>query len=285
MSVGLFCRVFILAVAAFLCSSCTQVEVNYPAGPGDDPWGMFVRIPAGSYWMGSPVEELGRSSNEVLHQVVVSRSFYLSRYEVTEQWWSDIIGDGSATSLRPKIYVTWDQAVAFCNALSEAEGLTPAYTILGENGDVIWDLDADGYRLPTETEWEYACRAGGAGAFANGPITALECDYDINLDSMGWYCGNTNEVRSEIGEEQFNGWGLADMHGNVWEWCWDGYFENYHLLPQVDPVWNANPGEDRVLRGGCWQSLAQRCRAARRYAYSPNAHYSGIGLRPARNAN
>ena len=120
----------------------------------------------------------------------------------------------------PECYVSWDMAVQFCNALSLQEGLTPAYTIHGPNGDVTWHHDADGYRLPTEAEWEYACRAGSTTAFANGPITHTGCSpLDPNLDAMGWYCGNNSPSGPKlVGQKQANEWGLYDMHGNVWAW-------------------------------------------------------------------
>ena len=132
------------------------------------PSGDFVYIPAGTFTMGSPSDEPARSLNEIQHQVTLTKGFYMSKYEVTEQWWYEVMGGTSTTSELPKNYVSWDMAVEFCNALSVKEGLTRAYTINGPDGDVTWNRNADGYRLPTEAEWEYACRAGSVTAFANG---------------------------------------------------------------------------------------------------------------------
>ena len=127
-------------------------------------------------------------------------------------------------------------AIEFCNQLSIDEGLTPAYVIHGTHGNVTWNREADGYRLPTEAEWEYACRAGSHEAFCNGPITHTDCSpVDPNLDEVGWYCGNASD-RRDVGLKDPNSWGLYDMHGNLYEWVWDGYKYDYYNLPQEDPI-------------------------------------------------
>ena len=188
----------------------------------------------------------------------------------------------------PERYVSWDMAVQFCNALSLQEGLTPAYTIHGPNGDVTWHQGANGYRLPTEAEWEYACRSGSTTAFANGPLTGSiyctpVCD---NLDAMGWYCGNRTweQGPAEVGQKQANEWGLYDMHGNVWEWVWCG-LRTYTSSPQVDPVHDVGPGANRVIRGGAWNFLAQYCRSAYRLYDVPGIVISSLGFRPVRSTN
>jgi len=141
----------------------------------------------------------------------------MSPYEVTEELWDSVMGSGASTSQLPKVYVNWYEAVAFCNALSVRNGLTPAYTGSGTNW--TWNQLANGYRLPTEAEWESACRAGSVTAFANGPITEAICyPLDPNLDAMGWYCGNAGPTLHNVGGKQANAWGLNDLHGNVWEW-------------------------------------------------------------------
>jgi len=249
----------------------------------------FVLIDPGTFMMGSPSEppEPGRFSNEFQHEVTLTQGYYMSRYEVTEAWWADVMDEPSTTSQLPKVYVSWDMAIEFCNALSVQEGLTPAYTIDGPDGDATWNQDANGYRLPTEAEWEYACRAGSTTAFANGPLTgSIECDpIDPNLDAMGWYCGNNSPFgRKEVGEKQANSWGLYDMHGNVWEWVWDGYRSDYQNLPQENPVHDVGPGAYRVIRGGLWVSDARNCRSAfRGYSY-PDGEFVSFGFRPVRSA-
>ena len=242
----------------------------------------FALINPGTFQMGSPPDEPGRNSDEVLHPVTLTQGFYISKYEVTEAWWDDVMGSGSSASQLPKSRVSWDMAVQFCNQLSIDEGLTPAYVIHGPNGNVTWNRDADGYRLPTEAEWEYACRAGSQEAFCNGPITQLDCDpIDPNLDEVGWYCGNAID-RHGVGQKAPNGRGLHDMHGNMYEWVWDGYRDDYENLPSGDPVHDVSPGGHRVLRGGNWAGTAPNCRSASRQHYGPDDDPGIIGFRPAR---
>ena len=140
--------------------------------------------------------------------------------------------------------VSWYDAIEFCNTLSDAEGLDRAYS--GNRPDFLRNPDANGYRLPTEAEWEYACRAGATGSLANG-------------------------------------WGLYDMHGGVWEWVWDWYMADYENLPPDDPVGPAL-GTFKVMRGGSWLYGAQRCRSANRQRASPNSQSSDLGFRIARYA-
>jgi formylglycine-generating enzyme required for sulfatase activity len=236
----------------------------------------FVYIPSGTFQMGSPEDELGRANDETQHTVTISRGYFMARTEVTEQWWDEVMGSGSSTSQLPKAGVSWYSAVAFCNQLSVNEGLIPAYT--GEN----WNREANGYRLPTEAEWEYACRAGSQEALCNGPITDLECS-DPNLDLVGWYCGNSGDTAHEVGLKSANAWGLCDMHGNLWEWVWDARTD-YGNLPSVDPVCDADPGDYRVTRGGGRSTNAQWCRSAERDVDRPYTGASFQGFRPVRTA-
>jgi formylglycine-generating enzyme required for sulfatase activity len=246
----------------------------------------FVLITAGTFQMGSPTDEPGRNSSETLHTVTLTQGFYMARTEVTEEWWDAVMGSGSSTSQLPKAYVSWDDAIAFCNQLSLDEGLTPAYTINGPNGDATWNHAASGYRLPTEAEWEYACRAGSQTAFCNGPITNINCSpLDPNLDQVGWYCGNSGYVAHDVGQKTANAWGLHDMHGNLAEWVWDGYRSDYQYLPSEDPVYDVGPGAYRVFRGGHRNHDAQYCRSAYRVYYNPNDSGNSIGFRPVRSTN
>ena len=240
----------------------------------------MVSIPAGSFVMGSPTDEPGRNSNETEHTVTLTNGFYMSETEVTEELWDQVMGSGSSTSQYPKASVSWDNIMVFCNTMSEQEGLTPVYTIHGTNGNTAWNQDADGYRLPTEAEWEYACRAGSTTAFANGQITNTGCG-DPVLDAIGWYCGNAGGNKQEVAQLIPNAWGLYDMHGNVYEWCWDWY--DSYGGDITDPV-GASSGSYRVIRGGDWYSIAQHCRSAHRAYDSPNNSYDGIGFRFVRSA-
>lgn len=246
----------------------------------------FVYIPPGTFVMGSPADEPWRLEREgPQHQVTLTKGFYMSRYELTEQCWAEVMNETPTTSQLPKDRVSWDMAVQFCNALSVREGLTPAYTIHGTNGNVTWHQDANGYRLPTEAEWEYACRAGSTTAFANGPITGRACSLplDPNLIAMGWYCGNAS-TRQPVGMKQANARGLYDMHGNLSEWVWCGAYRQYTSSPQEDPVVNVGPGTHRVLRGGCWSYPAEHCRSAFRFLSVPAEALYLWGFRPVRSA-
>jgi formylglycine-generating enzyme required for sulfatase activity len=183
----------------------------------------------------------------------------------------------------PVKYVTWYGSVAYCDWLSLQQGLPRAYS------HATWQCNggnpytAAGYRLPTEAEREYACRAGSTTALANGPITQIYCGHPIdpNLDLMGWFCGNADDWTRPVGQKLPNAWGLYDMHGNVWEWCNDWWGEYGGAV--TDPV---GPGADsspsRVVRGGGWADNAQYCRSAIRYVNYPYGPSSGIGFRPVR---
>jgi len=237
----------------------------------------FVMVDAGSFTMGAPVSELGREGDEVEHAVTLTDHFLMSKYEVTQAMWDEYMG-GSSFSTMPKTGVNWDQAVAFCNAMSVAEGYTPAYTING-SGNVTWNRDANGFRLPTEAEWEYACRAGSDGAFPAGQIAALFCEEDANLDAAGWYCYNSDAAAHLVGMKSANDFGLYDMNGNVWEWCWDAYTAAYEDLGATDPVNDGGAGDSRVVRSGGYLSYSHFCRAAARSMATPTLAHSMYGLR------
>jgi len=214
----------------------------------------------------------------------------MGQTEVTQGEWESVMGSnpsGRAGPSRPVEKVSWLDAVAYCNARSSVEGLTPAYTINGS--DVTWDRKANGYRLPTESEWEVACRAGSGEAFTNGPITQTECSpLDPNLDRVGWYCGNADHQTHDVKGKDANGWGLYDMHGNVWEWCWDWYNSTYPQGTQGDPVEDpAGPGSGsrRVVRGGSWSLCAKLCRSADRGFLTPGVRAGNGGFRLARTAD
>lgn len=238
----------------------------------------FMSVPT-TFTMGSPSSELGHQSHENQHQVTLTKSYYMSPYEVTEELWDAVMGSGSSTSQKPKGNMTWYEAVSFCNVMSTAHGLTPAYT--GSGTDWSWDQSANGYRLPTEAEWEYACRATSTTAFSNGGITATGCDLDTNLDAMGWYCNNSGYTGHDVGSKDANQWGLYDMHGNVWEYCWDGY-ASYPTGSVTDPV---GSGSDHVLRGGAWDYHADFCRSAFRTYDYPGYEREITGFRLVRSAN
>jgi formylglycine-generating enzyme required for sulfatase activity len=262
--------------------------------------GGWCTVPAGCYTMGAPDTEPGYGSNEVQHQVTITRPFLMKETEVTQDEWVAVIGSNPSSFTAcggtcPVEQVSWYSAAAFCNALSLSEGLERCYEDPDDGTDYDaadatayktpdWPagLDCAGYRLPTEAEWEYAARAGTTTAFHTGPVTVADpwtCDLDTNLDAAGWYCGNASSTTHPVAQKTANGWGLYDVHGNVWEWTWDWYGAYGGAV--TDPV-GPLTGATRVTRGGSWDFLAGRCRSASRDDSSPGIGYNYIGFRPSR---
>ena len=279
-------------------TTCAQVHCF---GEGDAigpvPAG-FVRIDAGAFVMGSPVDEPGRDSSEVGHRVTLSRPFEICDHEVTQAEWQEVMGWNDSAfrgGRRPVETLSWYDAIDYCNRRSLRDGRTPAYVIAIDGAarldgglrraTVGWNREADGYRLPTEAEWEYVCRAGTASAFFNGPITASEdrCEQDPGLEGAGWYCANAGVATHPVKEAQANPWQLHDLHGNVAEWCWDGWQE-LDAAAVADPA-GADSSEYRVHRGGHWLSSAARCRSAARGRAVLSQASAQIGLRVVRGVN
>lgn len=227
----------------------------------------FIYIEPGSFLMGSQECEHGRNQDERIHEVTITRGFYLQTIPVTWRLWKSMMGidpslrDGEDS--HPVVNISWHECLDFINRLNKA-------------GD-------HAYRLPTEAEWEYACRAGSVTSFANGEIKELFCGYDPCLDTAGWYCGNSGRVHHAAGLKKPNDWGLYDMHGNVFEWCQDWYGP-YASEPQTDP-YGPLAGNARVVRGGSWFSNARNCRCASRFYWSPNSKSDFIGFRLLKNMN
>jgi len=268
-----------------------------PTLPAQIPPDDMVLIKGGTFTMGSPANEPKRDDDEgPQHQVTVS-SFYMGKYEVTQKEYQEVMGTNPSDikwANSPVENVSWYDAIEYCNKRSQLEGLTPAYTIDKNHIDtnnknerdmkwtVIWDKKANGYRLPTEAEWEYACRAGTVKPFSTGKnITTKQANYDgngpYNNKSKGIYRGRTTPV----GSFPPNPWGLYDMHGNVFEWCWD-WLGNYSSGPQADPI-GAVSGSGRVGRGGGWDASARYARSANRGSSTPSIRSIYLGFRVARN--
>jgi len=280
-----------IAKAAMAAKSTAAASVTVPAG--------FVRINGGTFTMGSPANEAGRRDGETQHQVTVS-SFSMGKNQVTVGEFRRFVnasgyktesekGDGgyiwtgkwekkadaswknpyfTQGDNDPVVMVTWNDAVQYCNWLSNQEGLTPAYSI---NGAVTtWNSNANGYRLPTEAEWEYACRAGTTTAFNTGTsLTTKQANHNDTLKKT-----------TPVGDYAANAWGLYDMHGNVMEWCWD-WFGAYPGGAQKDPS-GAASGSDRLLRGGSCYDASADSRSAYRDKYVPSGRSSLIGFRVVR---
>jgi formylglycine-generating enzyme required for sulfatase activity len=216
----------------------------------------FVRIEPGEFLMGSPANEEGRYTDETQHKVKITKPFMLGITPVTQKQWVTLMGNNPSYFKGddlPVIEVSWDDAVAFCQKLSAKEGKT--------------------YRLPTEAEWEYACRAGTTTQYHTG-------DGEKALDEAGWYDKNSGNTTHPVGQKKANAWGLYDMHGNVMEWCSD-YYGPYPAGDAVDPTGPAqgDANSSRVLRGGSWSINPQLCRAACRDWGSPGLRYDNGGFR------
>ncbi|MDQ1266640.1 MAG: hypothetical protein QG635_1792 [Bacteroidota bacterium] len=243
----------------------------------------FVEIPSGSFIMGSDLYE-GYDNESPAHSVTLSRSFLMSKYEITQKQWTSLMSFNPSTFKNKIVYsnadnlpisnITWFEAVDFCNKLSDYEGLKRCYS--GEAPDIVCDWTANGFRLPTEAEWEYACRGGTTTKFYTG-------DDEAGLAAAAWYYGNRDTVPHEVGLKLPNTFGLYDMLGNVSEWCWDWWYARFDSSTAADPK-GIESGPGRIQRGGTWISSAACCRASFRYYYGePARAYFFAGLRLVRN--
>jgi formylglycine-generating enzyme required for sulfatase activity len=237
----------------------------------------MVYVPPGRFLMGSPESEPGRAANERLHDVVLTQGFWLGRTEVTQRQWLAVMrrtvqeqralaeGERRDAQAAPSVlsegpeqpihYVSWDEAAEFCrrvNALESEQGRVPA---------------GYGHWLPTEAQWEYACRAGSGGPHGAGGT----------LDEMAWHAGNAGGVTHPVATKTPNAWGLFDMHGNVREWCAD-YYGEYPSGTAIDPF-GPDSGALRVARGGAVADAEAACRAAQRSGVAGNRRLPGLGLR------
>ncbi len=220
----------------------------------------FKLIPAGSFTMGSPESEAGRGCGERQHEVTLSRDYYMGVYEVTQGEWKRVMGENPSCftgDRNPVEQVSWEDCQEFVAKLNE-EYKEELEQKLGAG----WR-----YRLPSESEWEYACRGGTTTAYGGTG----------NLDTMGWYGSNSGSKTHAVGGKQPNGYGLYDMHGNVWEWCSDWYGDN-PSGSVTDPS-GADSGSNRVYRGGSWNNLAAYCRSALRNYITPTYRYYNLGVR------
>jgi len=255
----------------------------------------------------SPDEEECRFDDETPHNVTLTKGFYMLQTEVTRQMWEDLkaeqptlLDDPSYTGASPTLnhpvqFITWTESVLFCNLLSLNDSYTQCYYKDTEftvpldatnynTGETYCDFDADGYRLPTESEFEYACRAGTTTAFSfeEPAYTEDNCSsctagsHPI-LEQHAVYCANDPAGTEAVGSKIANPWNLYDMHGNVWEWCWD-FHDDYPTGDVVDPT-GPDTGTDRMTRGGAWQLPAQYARSASRFIIAPPYRMSFQGFR------
>ena len=266
------------------CSNCAGVSLSTSTSLSSDGKALelrfsngvtmkLVRIRAGRFWMGSHESETGRYSDEgswhtPQREVMLTMPFYMGITEVTRAQWQAVMNTKPWQGLpcakggadTPACYISWNDAMAFCRTLSKETGCT--------------------VRLPTEAEWEYACRAGTTTAYSFG-------DDASTLGDHAWYHDNANSKKGEnhahpVGTKKPNAWGLYDMHGNVWEWCVDLYSDSYSYVPDRDPdgpVTRPWKQKYRVLRGGSWLDDPDRCRAANRLKDLPGYRFRINGFR------
>ena len=219
----------------------------------------LVWIPSGTFTMGSPLSEGGYSNERPAHMVTISKGFWLGKTLVTQGQYQAVMGINPSDFTTvgadaPVDTVSWDDAMEFCRKLTEQERaagrLPKGYA----------------YTLPTEAQWEYACRAGTTGALYG------------NLDDIAWYYGNSGDSTHPVGQKQPNAFGLYDMIGSVWEWCSDWFDNDYSDANVTDPV-GPDSGANRVVRGGWWGLTAVYCRSAFRSDYDPSIHFNFLGFR------
>lgn len=263
----------------------------------------LVLIPAGAFDMGAPPTERGRQAEEALHPARITQPFFLGKFEVIQaeyekvvkarpSWFHDAADKtrGMDTSRFPVERVTWFDAIAFCNALSERDGYPPYYKVTdAKNVDgsirtaTVAILGGNGYRLPTETEWEYACRAHTTTAYSFGP-GLTERQANANFVRSISYATTTVALgrTAKVGSYPPNAWGLHEMHGNVAEWCWDWRQPDGYAKAPLEDSHGPAEGLHRVLRGGSWLINIDNCRSASRFWQAPGEASYFVGFRVAR---
>ena len=242
-------------------STGTERSFSLPGGGEME----FVWIEPGVFQMGSPESEEGRGSDEgPVHEVEISQGFWLGKYEVTQGEWEAVMGTEpwlgeswvQEHPSHPAVYISWNDVQRLVDKLNDAAGSAV-------------------YRLPTEAEWEYACRAGSTTRWSFG-------DDESQLTHYAWYADNAwdegKQYAQPVGTKRPNPWGLYDMHGNAWEWVQDWYNSRYNSSPRVDPP-GPTSGSRRVFRGGYSHDGAQYLRSAQRGMNSPGHRHAGIGVR------
>jgi len=242
----------LLMIAVVVVVGCGEKPTEPPAESITNAIGMKLNlIPAGTFMMGE---------GKTAHKVTLTQSFYLGQYEVTQEQYEKVMGRNPSNfkgGQNPVEQAHWNDAVEFCRKLSALAAEKKAGYV---------------YRLPTEAEWEYACRAGTTTTYSFG-------DSESELGDYGWYGGNSGYRSHPVGGKKPNGWGLYDMHGNVYEWCQDYYAEDYYGKPPVVDPRGPTGGRYRVIRSGSWRYIASFTRSAKRGKDPPSRRHYNLGFR------
>ena len=229
---------------------------------------VFLLVKEGVFWMGSPEDEKGRYDYELRHKVKITRPFYLAETEVTQAQWERVMGDNQSRFKKGGNYPV--EQVSWNDVRGDINGRPDPKSFCGRTG----------LELPTEAQWEYACRAGTTTAIYTGELDIIESDNAPALERIAWYFGNSDGSTHPVGKKKANAWGFHDMLGNVWEWCRDRYGD-YRKSEFEDPE-GPSRGSSRVIRGGGWFDYARSCRSANRYGGDPSLRYDVLGFRPSR---
>lgn len=256
-----------------------------------DIYDRMAYVPGGTFSMGR-TSGIGNSNELPVHDVAIS-PFYIGKYEVKQSEWLDIMGSNPSNFTgdlnRPVERINWYSALVYCNKRSIAEGLVPVYSINSSTNPDNWgavpmssanptwdaavcDWTVNGYRMPTEAEWEYAARGA-----QNTPDYLYSGNNDISI--VAWFGGNAGGRTQPVGTKLENGLGIFDMSGNVNEWCWDWFNTDYYTYSPVNNPAGPSFGSLRVLRGGCWNYPSENCRLAYRNSIVPNYYSMYYGLR------
>ncbi len=243
------------------------ITIEHGNGTPSFPPFEMVRIPTGSFLMGDNLND----REGPIHRVSIAQSYLIGTTPVTNKLYKSVMGELPSRfegDNRPLENVSWMDAVLFCNRLSEQVGLTPVYTIDGET--VVPDWGSGGFRLPTEAEWEFACRAGSTDERYG------------DLEKIAWYSRNSGDSTHPVAALKPNAWGMYDMLGNVWEWCWDWYDRGYYKKSPLENPQGPSEGGIRVIRGGGWGDSPDYCRASFRSHAPPGLRLGLLGFRLAR---
>jgi formylglycine-generating enzyme required for sulfatase activity len=265
----------VLALALLVAAAPRRAQCDEKTSISNSIGMTLVLIPAGEFLMGSPEADRDAQDDErPQHPVRITRPFYLGATEVTQGQYRALMGENPSffkgSDDLPVERVSWNDAIEFCNKLSEREGLKPYY-----QGGERTESAAEGYRLPTEAEWEYACRAGSNARYNFGDDAGA-------LASFGWCDATSGNATHPVRQKRPNDWGLFDMHGNVWEWCGDAYDAGYYRKSKTADPAGPLEAESRVNRGGAWSSPPLKARSAFRRMSKPDLRGFSMGLRVAR---